>query len=221
MGTALAHLTATPAKAGRTIIAYALDESGSMEACQEAVRSGFAEFLATLRRIAGADRAAFFLVKFNTAVLPVHRGLPLAAVPDLTPETYQPGGMTALYDAVMQVVRGVDQELTAEDRVLVIVHTDGQENSSHRHAKADVAEAIKEREARGTWTFVYLGADQDAWSESVGLGMAGANAASYQASAAGTRGAYRRMARSTASWMAAQAAAPQPFWLDDDEADRS
>jgi uncharacterized protein YegL len=178
MGTALAHLIVTPAKAGHTIIAYALDESGSMEECQEAVRSGFAEFLATLRRTPGAAGAGFSLVKFNTRVLPVHRGLPLAQVPDLTPETYQPDGMTALYDAVMAVVHGVDRGLAPADRVLVIVHTDGQENSSRRHGKADVAEAIKEREARGIWTFVYLGADQDAWSEGVGLGMAGANAAS-------------------------------------------
>ena len=53
-----------------------------MAACQDAVRSGFAEFLATLRRTPGAEEAVFFLVKVNPAVVPVHRGLPLAQVPD-------------------------------------------------------------------------------------------------------------------------------------------
>jgi len=81
-GTALARLTAMPARAGRTLIAYVLDESGSMEACRDAVLSGFAESLATLRRTPGPDRAALFLVEFNTRAFPVHRGLPLAQVPD-------------------------------------------------------------------------------------------------------------------------------------------
>ncbi len=216
-GKALARLTATPAKAGRTIIAYALDESGSMEACRDAVLSGFAEYLATLRRAPGADRAAFFLVKFNTRAVPVHRGRPLAQVPNLTPETYQPDGNTALYDAVMEVIAAVDRRLAPEDRVLVIVHTDGQENSSRRYGKADVVQAIRDREARGNWTFVYLGADQDAWGEGVGLGMAGQNTAAYQATAAGTRATYRRMARSTATWMASKASRSDRFW----QADRS
>ncbi len=70
IGTTLQHAATAPAKAGRTIIAYALDESGSMEACQDAALSGFAEFLATLRRTTGADRAALFPEKFNTAAPP-------------------------------------------------------------------------------------------------------------------------------------------------------
>ena len=216
-GKALARLTATAAKAGRTIIAYVLDESGSMEACREAVLSGFAEYIATLRRTAGTDPAAFFLVKFNTSVFPVHRGVSLAAVPDLTPQTYRPDGNTALYDAVMEVIAAADRRLAPEDRVLVIVHTDGQENSSRRYGKAEVAAAIRAREARGNWTFVYLGADQDAWGEGVGLGMAGANTSAYQATAAGTRATYRRMARSTAAWMTSQVRQSDHFW----EADRS
>jgi Mg-chelatase subunit ChlD len=216
-GRALARRTATPAKPGRTIIAYALDESGSMGACQDAVLSGFAEYLATLRRTPEADKAAFFLVKFNTTVLPVHRGVSLAEVPDLTPATYQPNGNTALYDAVMEVITAVDRRLAPEDRVLVIVHTDGQENSSRRYRKADVVQAIRAREARGNWTFVYLGADQDAWAEGVGLGMAGQNTSAYASTPVGTRATYRRMARSTATWMASEASRSDRFW----QADRS
>ena len=39
-----------------------------MVACSAAVPSGFAEFLAMLRRTPGADRGAFFLVMFDTSV---------------------------------------------------------------------------------------------------------------------------------------------------------
>jgi len=210
--TGLAQIQNLPTKTGRTIIAYVLDESGSMADCQDAVRSGFAEFLGTLRRAPGADQAAFFLVKFNTAVFPVHRGVPLAQVPDLTPRTYEPDGNTALYDAVMEVIAGVDRRLASEDRVLVIVHTDGQENSSRRFGKDEVAAAIRECEARGNWTFVYLGADQDAWTEGIGLGMSGTNTATYHANARGTRATYRRMARNTAAWVTSQVPRSDRFW---------
>ncbi len=47
--------------------------------------------------------------------------------------------------------------------------------------------------------------------------MAGANTASYASTPDGTRATYRRMAKSTAAWMASQARQSDRFW----QADRS
>jgi Mg-chelatase subunit ChlD len=73
---------------------------------------------------------------------------PLANVADLDNHGYQPGGMTALYDAIAHTVLRTDTRLQRDgrggDKVLVVVMTDGLENSStdyDAHATAELVRA--------------------------------------------------------------------------------
>ena len=86
-----------------------------------------------------------------------------------------------------------------------------------RSAERGVLRVRRSERARATTPQMGLfqrpvGADQDAWAEGVGLGMAGQNTAAYVATAPGTGAAYRRMAESTATWMASQAKTSDHFW---------
>ena len=73
--------------------------------------------------------------------------------------------MTALYDAIGHTVLGTEQRLQAEGRgrekVLVVVMTDGLENSSTDYDAHAIAELVRAYDERPNWTFVYLGAGHD------------------------------------------------------------
>jgi len=62
--------------------------------------------------------------------------------------------------------------------VLCIIMTDGEENSSKEYTRKKVFSLIKAKE-KDTWSFVYLGADQDAWSNAKGLGLLKGNVMAY------------------------------------------
>lgn len=102
---------------------------------------------------------------------------------------YQPRGGTALYDAVANTITQLDTSAAGRrgEKFLVVVMTDGQENSSREYGGIDgknrLFKLIKSYEKRGNWTFVYLGANVDAYSESGGIGIAAANTVAYSSSA--------------------------------------
>src|SRR5262249_16018895 len=164
------------------------------------VRGGFNSYVSTL----GEDtQSAYRLtaVTFDTQVTTLFTDVPLTDVPQLDESNYLPGGNTALYDALGVSLDELTSAIRREDhpygtdRALVIVRTDGLENSSRRFTKQQVSDGIKGREAAGNWTFVYLGADQDAWAASEGMGFAHGNVQAFVASA--TPALFRRLSRST------------------------
>ena len=67
----------------------------------------------------------------------------------------------------------------SNDAVLVVVFTDGEENSSREFRSEQIKQMIADRTAQGTHTFIYLGADHDAWSASSDIGISANNTVSY------------------------------------------
>ena len=72
-----------------------------------------------------------------------------------------------------------DKETGGEPGVIMVVMTDGYENSSNEDPDGTkVREFVKAREADG-WNFFYLGANQDAWSTGAQQFALGENSTSY------------------------------------------
>jgi hypothetical protein len=165
----------TTEKKTRTLLVAILDESGSMGTKRADVIGGFNTFLTDQKKLE-ADDLSMVLAKFNTVVSLVHKAVPIVNVQPLTPETYTPGGMTALFDAIAQAVRLADAETF--DRAICLVITDGLENSSRETTKEQVVEIIKAHEGKGNWSFVYLGEDPQRWAKETGA--AAGNVAQYQ-----------------------------------------
>jgi hypothetical protein len=46
--------------------------------------------------------------------------------------------------------------------------TDGEENSSRETTKLQVVEIIKAHEAKGNWTFAYIGENPERWAPEIG-----------------------------------------------------
>ncbi len=61
--------------------------------------------------------------------------------------------------------------------------------------KEEITAKISLREEAGNWTFVYMGADQDAWSVASNLGFAQGNVMSY--ASASTAASFNNLASST------------------------
>jgi hypothetical protein len=187
------------------LIAVVLDKSGSMYTVQDATISGFNEFKADQERQGKelGGKTLFSLTLFDTHFETRHVGLPIADVPDLDRTTYAPGGNTALYDAIGASVRAVEGMKDLPAKVLFVIQTDGQENSSKEWTREKVFALISEKRAAG-WAFLFLGADQDAYAAGGAIGIAAGSTVSYASSdtqqtftlSSGSATAYRTGTRS-------------------------
>jgi uncharacterized protein YegL len=167
-----------------TYIAVLLDRSGSMGDIKDDTISGFNCFLREQK--AAGDNATLTLVQFDTESTDVvHESKPILEVPDLNAETFQPRGGTPLLDALGETIDSTGRALAAipernrPDKVVFVVITDGQENSSQRFSKTRIKEMIDHQSVKYNWKFVYLGANQNAFDEAGGIGITTANAANY------------------------------------------
>lgn len=70
---------------------------------------------------------------------------------------------------------GVIRALDMAERAIVVIVTDGEENSSHEYTKAKIQELVKARQDSGKWAFIYLGANVDAFDEAGKMGIPMAN----------------------------------------------
>jgi uncharacterized protein YegL len=198
-------------------VLFIIDSSGSMSTKADDVRGGFNEYVARLCED-GTGSYRLSAVTFDTNVATLFSDMPLYQVPQLDEQNYRPGGNTALYDAIgisldelTSALRTKDKPF-GEDRALVIIMTDGEENSSRRFSKAQITNAITSRESAGNWSFVYLGADQDAWAAAADLGFAAGNVAAYAAS--GTKDVFRKLSAKSRSFYKSSAAQVSDFAQD-------
>ena len=174
-----------------TEIAFILDRSGSMESCQNAAIEGFNRFLRDQQQAEGL--AKLTLVLFDDEYLVAAQSLPVQELVALTRETYVPRNTTALLDAIGRTINALGQRLAQtpeEDRpgqVIVTILTDGLENASQTFTWEDVAAKIKDQTETYRWTFLFLGANQDAIATAAQMNIAAANSATYAADAVGSR----------------------------------
>lgn len=153
-------------KPNSTLIAVVLDRSGSMESIRDATIEGVNAFVTQQKSQPG--EAKLSLVQFDTEFLTTHDEAPLETVQPLTRATYVPRAGTALLDAIGRTIDGIGVKLAARpeserpSKVVVVIQTDGYENSSREYTNAKISEMITHQRTKYGWDFVFLGANQDA-----------------------------------------------------------
>lgn len=172
-----------------------LDESGSMQSIYAAALGGANETIQTIRSAQAAHPEQdhrFTFVTFNTAgghfgspasIKTVFDDVPIGEVRDLTDGDYHPNACTPLYDAMGHAIGKLDRKAKDGDCVLVTVITDGLENASREFSGAMVKEMVARLRKKG-WTFVYIGANQDAVEVARNLSIR--NSLNFMADEAGT-----------------------------------
>ena len=138
-----------------TSIHIVLDRSGSMYGCIGDTLGGFNHFLEKQKNDnpSGTVTLNLFAHDYDT----VYENTPIGQVQALTKDTYFPRGTTALLDAIGNTIKKIE---TQENPMIVII-TDGYENASTKFTHSHVKDLISMKESLG-WTFVFLGANQDA-----------------------------------------------------------
>lgn len=185
-----------------THVLIVTDESGSMEPLKDDVRGGFNRYVDDLRDDADS-KYRLTVAMFNHDYRSVCVAANLGDVPKLDGTNYRPGGMTALVDAIGRTVTDFETrvpELADGDRVLLVVQTDGFENSSKEYTTEQVRKLITDREVDGRWSCVFLGAGPNAWTQAGGLGFAAGQTVVVGADSAGTRSSYSGLTHATRSY---------------------
>jgi uncharacterized protein YegL len=175
----------------KTMICLILDRSGSMAGRENDVIGGVNTFLDEQKKL--PDPASIAFVRFDTEGTERFRAMgPLSETQPLTAADYQPRGGTPLLDAVGTTIVKLDDDWKAEqpERCILVIITDGEENSSREYTKAKIKEMIESRQTSGKWAFIYLGANVDAFHEAGQMGIMAANTAGYVSSAKGTRSTF-------------------------------
>ena len=144
------------------------DKSGSMDKLQEDVIGGFNTYIAKLIK----DTKHTFSITatlFDTRVHPYCMAKAPSKVPAMDFRSYMPGGGTALLDAVGFTISNVTY-VNKNDKVLVVIQTDGHENSSRDETYTSIAKKVADREKEG-WEFIYIGQGIDQWDQAQRMGV--------------------------------------------------
>ena len=173
---------------------FLLDRTGSMRSLKGAVKSGFDQYVEQQQSQPGSmllTLAHFSSSLASSGGLSVQfEARDIHAVGTL--DSYEPSGATPLYDALANFIEHASKASASAARpteTVVVVFTDGKENASREHSRAEVFQQIEERRKAG-WTFVFLGANQDALGTSAKLGLSAGAASNYVADSRGVQFAW-------------------------------
>ncbi len=178
-------------KKGLTELVFILDKSGSMGGLESDTIGGYNAMLAKQQAVEGECRITTVL--FDNGYELLHDRADLGGVRPVTEREYQVGGSTALLDAIGRTIHkiGNAQKHTSEEyraeRVIFVIITDGEENSSREYSVEKVREMIERQKSRYGWEFVFLGANIDSVATAGRFGIAPDRAVDYVADSEGTR----------------------------------
>lgn len=143
---------------------------------------------------------------FNNNYELLHDRIDIKAVSPITEKQYQVGGSTALLDAIGRTIHkiGNAQRHTADDyrakKVMFVIITDGEENSSREYSAHKVKAQIEQQKAKYGWEFIFLGANIDAVQTASRFGIAPDRAQNYHADSEGIELNFRVMSEAVATF---------------------
>ena len=157
-------------KTQRTYYHLIVDRSGSMSDCAESAINGYNEQICRIRDLGlefPEQDIRVGLTLFNEYPELIYAGENATQIPLLNRSNYVPMGGTALLDAIGKTILAIrgkedDRPDLIPATYVVVVLTDGYENSSRTFNLEQIRSMIKEREATGKWTFSFIGATLDA-----------------------------------------------------------
>lgn len=198
--TTVVTTTTTVDKSLDTHYLLVLDRSGSMDSCWKSTIDGLNEQLGTIRSLNKKypeQRYFLTLVAFDSEIETIVNDRPIDEVNNFDGTEFPPRGMTSLHDAIGISITNLKANLVKKDKdsdsistALVVVMTDGGENSSKEYNSISVKKMIDELTETGAWTFSYMGANQDAVLTARGFGISAGNSINYTSTAAGASVAY-------------------------------
>ncbi len=202
-------------KKGLTELVFILDKSGSMSGLETDTIGGFNSMLEKQRKL--DDECRITTVLFDNRYELLHDRIDIRAVSPLTEKDYCVGGSTALVDAIgttidklVSVQRNTSEDYQAE-KVMFVIITDGEENSSRSYSAAKVKAMIEHEKEKYGWEFIFLGANIDAVETARNFGISEDRAVDYVPDQAGTALNFEAMAETVACFRSTGAVPAAPM----------
>jgi hypothetical protein len=179
-----------------THISVILDRTGSMEVIRDDTIGGFNAFLKDQQQEEGD--ATLTLVQFDTQdpYEVIHQFAPIHSIPPLTEETFIPRAQTPLLDAIGRGIKDLEKRLARLDpderpaKVVFVIITDGQENSSWKYRKRQIARMLHRKQEQDDWQLVFLSADMASIFDAYSYGFKPYATMKYERDARGTASAW-------------------------------
>lgn len=189
----------------KVLVNFIQDRSGSMQSVWDETLNGFKKFIEDLRDSAKKDdiEYLFSLTTFDTQIDTPIVAKPINDVNLNELQKHGPRGSTALYDAVGITITNTEKDRHGAEKIICVVVTDGQENSSREWTKDKLNQAIEAKLNAGDWTFTYLGTQPETWDDATSIGVGVGATATYTPTMAAA--AYACTANAVASFSASSA----------------
>lgn len=184
-----------------TYIALIVDRSGSMESIRADMDGGINQFIKDQANEPG--KCMVTLAQFDTDYELVYDYKDISQV---QPYSLVPRGGTALLDAIGNTIRRMDERIASipaehqPEAVIVVIVTDGEENSSKEWKLDQVKDLITEHTNVDNWQFIYLGANQDAISVGTSMGIPINSSMTFAAASSGIGNTYASLSHNTSSY---------------------
>lgn len=176
-----------------TEVIFLLDRSGSMHSLTEDTIGGFNSFIEQQKKLEGEMVINTILFDDHYEVL--HDCKNIKDINPITDRNYYTRGMTALNDAIGKSISEVGERINnmseeyKPENVIVIITTDGEENSS-REYELDTIKSLIEEKKKQDWGFIFLGADIDSFKTGGSMGIGSGSTLNYEKSRIGTQALY-------------------------------
>lgn len=176
-----------------THISIILDRSGSMESIRNDTIGGFNAFLEAQKKESG--EATLTLVQFDSQepYEVIYDFKAVKDIPELTRERYVPRGGTPLLDALGRGINDLEKKISdiPEDerpsKIVMVIVTDGQENSSLEFKREQIVKMIKEHKEKDNWQFVFLSSDLDSMADAHAYGIDADSSKKFKKDETGTK----------------------------------
>jgi hypothetical protein len=145
-----------------------------METIADDTIGGFNAFVKDQKEFGGT----LSLYLFDHEIVCTYQHTDITQVPLMDNKTFQPRGSTALNDAIGNIIKS--QAIPEDPSITVkfVILTDGMENASTTYTSAHIKDLIDAQTKKG-WDFMYLGANQDAFTVAETMGIARQNAMTF------------------------------------------
>ncbi|MDR1542591.1 MAG: hypothetical protein LBU32_32370 [Clostridiales bacterium] len=210
-------------KEGLTEIVFILDRSGSMHNLVSDTIGGYNSFIKNQQEVSG--EAILTTVLFDNQYELLHDRVDIKAVSPITSKEYYVRGATALLDAlgfsimkIGDVFNSLPEECRPE-KVIFVITTDGQENSSKEYTYSAIRALVEKKKKECEWEFIFLGANMDSIPEAAKLGIQASNAVSYHSDHEGESLKYRSVSKAVSGYRQSHANALPSSWKKEIEED--
>lgn len=182
-------------KANITELVFILDRSGSMSGLERDTIGGFNSMLEEQKK--GKKEVLVTTVLFDDKYDILYDSKNIKEVNAITDKEYYPRGSTALLDAVGKTINKIGQ---TKNKVLIVITTDGMENSSREYNYTKIKEMIINKQKKEKWEFIFLGANIDAVEVASFIGIDSSRAQRYHADAKGVSKNYETLSKAICSF---------------------